>query len=1102
MPVRLRPFAYAALALALLCVACTSGSGGASNGASGDFSLLSISVSENAVWQINRSIELRFSSAVDFLSVSSNTINIRSDTGVPATGSFAFKRIDTDGDGTAETAVEDTIVFYPSCPIQSDYSDAGLRPGGTTYVLTVAGGENGNTNTIRSAEQRTLATTWMRSFSTPNSTVSSVVFVDQTPGGPIPVTRPKGSSRVANVTYAEIAGSSDPDWNVFFELDATSQTYEAVGGLKKGDALLPLNLYSDEATRAALIVAFNQPVNPSSTNISDRRLRLEFQDSDGAWLPIDTRVELLANCAGSGAMVRLEPIGLLPAATHVRAVILPGFEDIVGDSGSTRYDRFAVAPTAVFDYPTLSTPDVGADEFVESFAFGGDHIRSFQDVDALFDTPSARWNGGELTAAFDFEGTGGPGGDFDWYIRTGENFLFDTTATAIVGGPDGIPTTTLFSTGGVVDVRNLIIERGGTLRLQGQKPVVINATGFVRIDGTLNLSGFSAKNVVTLNSGHQPEAGGVGAAGGGSGGAASTVTTSSTRRGSQGFGPFGEAGTGAFGGESGYSTGGFDNRRPGGGGGGRFADNFDFSERTMGRFAQSGYDGVPQSTSAVTRTKPAKGGQPGLGPFLDNDPTNNYFGVRPIVEIDAMGDVELVELKRGELTRLWAGYGGGGGGDALPGNRFPTPRWTPSSDEKGGGAGAGAGGLRVRALGEIIFGPLGRIEARGGTGGTGENVAGNNHVGGTGGSGSGGHVMLESAVRVDLASAVPGLNPRVHIDVRGGPRTTGLLSGVPNATSWGGGGGPGIIQLHVPSIRPPSDDPLTSNIIVPTESLLDEDPFEQVTSTTALQMIPTFGARSKARSRWIPLGGASFDASGVPRMIEFLFGGVETAPGMNEGKILTTGGRVVELTSLIGPEPIGTATASILADESTLRIEGASLDPLRNGTLGGVSTDLYLRTPALLRNFSIRLADPLESTNALTFDVLSASYDGSTDALDILANEPGVTMAAFVGAASMEVSLIPRFFRVRSGGDPDLVPDGTFVRVTFEGAARDAFGLVDEANLVVPRTADLSRFNAVQPGALEFFRFEVEFDLDAAGTGLSRETEPISLDFVRLPFRF
>src|SRR6185436_1120722 len=120
----------------------------------------------------------------------------------------------------------------------------------------------------------------------------SVAFQDTAPGPPVPVLRGAGSSD-ESATYMEIG--SDPDRRVYFELDPTQGLVLSEPGFEA-----PLNLYSDLGTRVAVVIAFNQPVNPSASNISESRLRLEFRDAAGAWHPIPTRVTLVANCSGTG----------------------------------------------------------------------------------------------------------------------------------------------------------------------------------------------------------------------------------------------------------------------------------------------------------------------------------------------------------------------------------------------------------------------------------------------------------------------------------------------------------------------------------------------------------------------------------------------------------------------------------------------------------------------------------------------------------------------------------------------------------------------------------------------------------------------------------
>ena len=1094
-------------------LAACSGSGGGSSptSSSNEFRLNEVSVASNAVWEINRRIEFEFSLPVDFLSITSNTISIQRADGVPATGSFFLKEVDRDGDGIFESVDETTVVFQPSCPVRPDFSDAGLTPGGARYTITVNGRSSG-ANTVRSSDSRSLDETLIRSFTTPNSLASGIVFLDTTMGGPIPVVRPQDGTTITNgVTHVEIGGDSDPSRRIYFEFDSSTQTYAVAPGTN-APARIPLNLYSLPESSVVLVLEFNQAVNPAQTNISEKRLRLEYEESNGAWKPIDTRVELVSNCTGSGATVRLEPIGLLPASSRLRAVVLEGFQDIRGEVTTATLSRFAVVPTADIFHAGFENPEEGADEFLEEFNLGAPSVRSFEDATALFDTPPASWKNGKLMAAFDFVGTGGPGGDFDWVVRRDEIFLFDTDRAEIVGGPDGVATTVLNSTSGVVDIRNLIIEEGGVLRVQGPNPIQINATGFVRIDGELNANGFNAKNVATLDTGNQPEVGGAGAAAGGVGGGASARLTTSTEAGGTGGGPFGESRTGGLGGESGYANAnlGKDSRRPGGGGGGRFAADH---AKLPGLFAQIGAPGHDDSTGAVTRARPAPGGRPGSGPFSDESTDNDFFGAKPVVELDASGRATLSELVRGELPRLWAGYGGGGGGDALPSTRFPTPRWNATSDEKGGGGGGGGGAVRIRALGEIVFGRRGIILARGGGGATGENTFFLDHVGGTGGSGSGGHVLLESGVRIDFTGGNPSTaQSRVHINARGGPRTIGSKArGVPCGISHGGSGGPGVIQLHVPSIQPFSDktdpnEPTASDIVIPTATLglALANPLEAITTPPGIHMIPTFGPRSKARSRWISLGGAALDPDGVSDVVSFLFGGTETSAGIDEGKVLTVLEQVSPLPPLLGPAELS-SSAQILSDGVTLRISGPSLAPIkqaRTASFESSTNDLYLRTPSLLRNFLLRFEQVGNPSNTFGFDVASAKYDSESETLDLTVNDVGVTLSEFANGIEVEFVLVPRFFRVRTGGVSDYLPDTASVRITFEGARDDGFGNPDEGNLLVPKTGDIARFNALQPGELQFFRFEVEFDLDARKEGVSPKTQPTQLDYLRLPFRF
>jgi len=99
------------------------GNGSNSTGANG-FTVVSVSVAQSQIWQINRAIDIRFTRAVDFSTVGLNTISIATPSGLSATG--VFTQVDAD-----------TVRFQPACPTLADNSDAGFLPGGRTYTLHV-----------------------------------------------------------------------------------------------------------------------------------------------------------------------------------------------------------------------------------------------------------------------------------------------------------------------------------------------------------------------------------------------------------------------------------------------------------------------------------------------------------------------------------------------------------------------------------------------------------------------------------------------------------------------------------------------------------------------------------------------------------------------------------------------------------------------------------------------------------------------------------------------------------------------------------------------------------------------------------------------------
>ena len=200
-----------------------------------------------------------------------------------------------------------------------------------------------------------------------------------------------------------------------------------------------------------------------------------------------------------------------------------GFQALTGDSVQATQPSFArMNSTLANPGGDPGTEDDGSDEILETFTLSGASAGSLEDTAIASALPRANWstasNEGVLAASFDFDGTGGPGGDFDWYIRTGETIFLNTSGDQIVGGPNGEPFFTQPVFNGVVDVNDLVVEAGGRLVIQGPNTCTILATGNVTIRGEVSLDGGDNAGVGTLNTTNQPEEGAEGQAGGGAGG--------------------------------------------------------------------------------------------------------------------------------------------------------------------------------------------------------------------------------------------------------------------------------------------------------------------------------------------------------------------------------------------------------------------------------------------------------------------------------------------------------------------------------------------------------------------------------------------------------
>jgi hypothetical protein len=1128
----LRASAWSVLGLAAGLSGCSDGGSSDDGGDAGGFSLASSNVLPEQVWPLNRAMLFRFSQPVDAGSLNLNTISIVREGGAPSSGTFSL--VD-----------QRTVRFQPTCPTEDDFSDAGLVPGGLRYIVNVVGSSDGGA-TVRSTSGTPLTLGLTAAILTPDSSELSVLFEDPLPGPPTPRIW-SGAGDPAGTTYLDVGG--DPELREYFEPRTPPDL--AFGAKLRDDFRSPLNLYSVTTSSVAFMVEIDQPVDPSEANVSPENVRLQYCSdpmgacggSTGSWIDLPTDVDLVSNCTEGGATLRVAPIGILPRGRIVRCLLGTNFRDLVGAGNliDLVVGSFQVDPGT--DGGGMALPV--ADEFLEPFSVPGTSSDSSRDLDALLDAPPAVWGvDGKLEAGFNFGGTGGPGGDFDWTIEpvSGNGSVILNTTFAIITNADQTATQTVIN--GEVDVRNLHVRPGAILEIKGPRPCVIRASGDVRIEGKILIKGSNNRGVVTFNTTNIPESGAAGNGGGGRGGTGNILTTQSTPAGEAGYGAFDAPNGGGGGGETGFNpSASIALRRGAGGGGGslgppvvlNLATNVNQcpDQTIIGLDSEDGSPGDVSASGAISGPgQRPRGGLKGPRPFADADAINDFWGIM------RLGPTVV----RGELGQPWAGAGGGGGGNCVQSSSFPNTQWNPAGDEKGAGGGGGGGSLTILALGDIIFGANGRIDAGGGTGGGGENTSGINRVGAGSGAGSGGHVILQTAKRIDFRLTRTNQTPTSPPNNRGGiwargaqggegengaggtgpdsietgptadrlPQDHytvaqgGLVDPAPcaaaatgntanyNIDGVGGDGGPGIIQLHVQQL---------SDILVPTTS--GENLYKAIiprpvgstltatvnnVSTPALwnQLLPIFGRISKAQSKWIPLGSTSVSpTASAPQPVAFDFRGL-TAGGL----VQTSAGEVGDLPSILttGTQAVAAepATPYVAADGRTLVLDGTTL-----------TDDIYLENPALLRSFALKF---VQGPVTVRVQVGSATYDVGTGLVRLTAEGSGMPLANVMPGATF--SLHPRFFRVSTDGAFDALPASSTIKIEFQATSANSMGAPDEV-AVTAWTSNVGTLNTNPNNtSFRFFRFRVAFDIAADGSPLSATTPIPSLDFMRLPFRF
>ncbi len=1106
-------------------LAACSGSSSSSNPSGidgGTFSLATVSVDSGQIWQINRPISFTFSQPVDFDTVNLNTISIQQLGGGPAVGDFYAHATDPN-----------TVIFQPVCPRKGDFSDAGFKPGGVAYQVNVPSFDNGAT-TVQSVSGRSLTGGSTRTFTTPASAQLDQLFLDPVAGPPTPLLRPLSTTGC----YLELG--DDADNRQYFEADMTG------AGSLPLNYRVPMNLYSDPSSHIAVVVEFNQAVSPTPENISTSRIQIQYQQDNGDWTKVQSSIELVANCSETGATIRLAPVGVLPQGSPLRVWVGPQFEDLVGDRNIVELNNFANMNSDFATDDGVNPTDI-ADEYLEEFL-----TLDFEDRESALDSPRATWGPDGLKASFAFTGDGGPGGNFDFRVPPGTDFVLDTISDQVFGGPDFVQTASQLVVNGRLNVRNFHIPETSTMRIQGPNPALILASGYVLIEGKLSVDGGKAAQVFTLNTPYQPEAGAAGQGGGGAGGTGSFLTSQVTPRGQNGYGAFNVANGGGEGGEGGWSaTSSANNRRSAGGGGGVFGHDmpanvtgapelFCPDQSMYGLDAESGFVGGPNSFSTIVTTRqPPYGGKVGPSPFTDfGGRADDFFG--SMRKDFNTADERLVT---GELLSTYAGAGGGGGGDATKApNGYPPATLVNGNSDKGAGGGGGAGGLTIMALGNIKIGSVGSITAIGGHGSGGENTGGTNRIGGGSGGGSGGHIILQTAAKFDLSDVPIG---SMALDARGGEGGAGegnqggadekersnvasdaKHSGFPNPTGvgtlgddnpWvptldsvcisyntsltaaqqkyvvraaGGDGGPGVIQIHVGNLDFASSG---HDILYPTGT----------EASLAGVVRPYPHGYDGISKRWVDQLLPTFGRISKAQTSWIPLGGVTVAPGASVSDPLSFlfDGTDISGSStdgfILAPGGVVPALSPILAPAAAVEAAGlpeiTGIRTLRFDA-SALTDDIYKRNANLTRLFSLTIGSS-------EFTVASAEYikDGSNEYLDVTVQSSDPELTVQTGL----VELIPRYFRVVTEGVVDSLPASASIKIEFQATTVNPQG-APSTDDVSAWVTDISALDTAQgaPTQWRFLRYRVSFDISVNNDPLTAATPQPMLEFLRMPFKF
>ena len=1157
--------------IAALLSSCLGGGGALSSAeaeTAGDFRAESVNVPQGAIWELNRPIRITFNHPVDPQSVGFGSILIRPVPGsgvtAPVTGEFS---LEPGSNGRV-------VVFQPSCPTNEENDDGALLPGGYEYELVLPTNASVGVTILRDTAGHALSRGLSRRFVTPTPPVQPL-FLDTNPAPPsiTSVTWPQRLNLFTDPEPAiEIRFDQSIDArasNLDTERLSILYSEEEVGAASPtflhpvpGRLVLAENCASGGA-RVQFLISGILPPNrylklvmentfrdiSGQTNASPREEPLHATPSladiyqDPSWNEEDEAVDEFSDHYLTSDRIDLEAALSLPPATVGDGEITASFEfpgkfvspdqDFVLTASSSQI--FTTGVTIFTDSNNWAHTVENGVLYVDDFILGASAT-----LRARGDNPLVVFAQGSVQ----IDGTlDARGNDATWPTSLNSPQFPEGGGAGECGG-----------------------GRGGTASLitTAETPRGENGDGpfglFAGTGGQGGEGGFNEANVQN-NEADTPHL-----ITGGAGGATFALTdnvavtwsdweTSQRPNGSDDFGPdhlesrhsYWPDGTNdpldplprIAGGEDGMrgASVGSEQVTPGNpapltkhGVYGMEDEQVDLINQP-GKLDQIGAFDPPWNTldpvdpalpPAFDYGHPTRGpdpGRAGLSIFSDDGTTrNDFWGTR----FNADGTVTV-----GELLTAWAGSGGGASGDSQEIQRLngdPLPDFfpvvpfsnatvSPNFYRKGAGGGGGGGQVQIMAIGPVALGSSARILVNGGIGQGGESVLYSyNQVSGSGG-GSGGHLILHSATRVDLSAIdvgdaatvaeLPNLVPAETLQAIGGRRGWGASAQAPPLPSGlrdgngdlmvgrGGSGGNGVIQIHVPDASTDLIWPAAAANAIRTY-IHDFDPLNNPPNPDRVEEIldlfaaprpylcvPFFSSGSQIQSKWIDTGlaGLRQPAGGAggpyPDWADpvLQFAGID-AEGWVEKD---ASGGTVPLDAVAGG---AVSAVSIGVSQMTVPAASTYLAPP------------FLRSPALLEGYDVR---PDDANPVATFEITEASYDRASDTLRLVTrlSDGAMNLAVAPGGSW---SIRPKFFRVATTGQKDFLPDSAAVRVEFQGAADPA-----DPQTVRPSssswTADLSSLQGAR-----FLRYRVTFDIDRAKEGVAQSSPKPSMEYVKIPF--